>query len=311
MSAYTTHNQEVDSFDSPKVSVVIVTKNEEEAIEKCLTSVFNQSVKPLDVIVVDGRSTDDTVEKARKFPVKILVETGLTSPYNARNLGVQHANGEIVLIMGADTELDRDCLKNAMKYFQDPTVLVVIPSLEIKVHTHLEKIQAKWFYGTRSPLRGKHATGFSTQFIRKNVYTNIKFDPSLGYGDDGDFRKRLQQLYKGSGIIARAYKSKIFIDLPHSLRELSSQYIWYGRTFLRYFIRYHSLRAILRLGNLLMPTILLFLCFATLIFPSITSLLILVLVLSIIKNAIACYRSKSAYFFEFVFFDFARSLFFA
>jgi len=43
-----------------KISVVIPVKNEEEKTERCLEAVFSQSLKPYEVIVVDGHSTDGT-----------------------------------------------------------------------------------------------------------------------------------------------------------------------------------------------------------------------------------------------------------
>ena len=48
-----------------KISVIIPVKNETEKIEQCLEAVFEQTVKPFEVIVVDGRSTDQTVENAK------------------------------------------------------------------------------------------------------------------------------------------------------------------------------------------------------------------------------------------------------
>ena len=51
-----------------KISVIISVKNEEEKIERCFEAVFNQTIKPFEVIVVDGHSMDKTVENARKFP---------------------------------------------------------------------------------------------------------------------------------------------------------------------------------------------------------------------------------------------------
>lgn len=52
-----------------KISIIIPVKNEENKIERCLEAVFNQTIKPFEVIVVDGHSTDKTVENVRKFPV--------------------------------------------------------------------------------------------------------------------------------------------------------------------------------------------------------------------------------------------------
>jgi glycosyltransferase involved in cell wall biosynthesis len=45
-----------------KISVIIPVRNEAENIEQCLEAVFDQTKKPYEVIVVDGHSTDRTVE---------------------------------------------------------------------------------------------------------------------------------------------------------------------------------------------------------------------------------------------------------
>ena len=50
-----------------KISVIIPVRNEAEKIKQCLQAVFNQALKPFEVIVVDGHSIDGTVENARKF----------------------------------------------------------------------------------------------------------------------------------------------------------------------------------------------------------------------------------------------------
>lgn len=51
-----------DIIMNDKISVVIPVKNEEDKIERCLEAVFSQSYKLDEVIVVDGHSTDNTVE---------------------------------------------------------------------------------------------------------------------------------------------------------------------------------------------------------------------------------------------------------
>ena len=59
---------------SDKISVAIPVKNEEAKIMQCLEAVFSQSLKPHEVIVVDGHSTDRTVELAREFLVRVVYE---------------------------------------------------------------------------------------------------------------------------------------------------------------------------------------------------------------------------------------------
>jgi glycosyltransferase involved in cell wall biosynthesis len=110
------------------VSVIIPTKNEEQVIHECLSSVFNQPLKPLEVIIVDGRSTDNTLKETRQFPVKVITETEPTSLPNARNLGTKNAKGDVIFIMDADVILDKNCIKNAIKYYEDPDTIAVIPS---------------------------------------------------------------------------------------------------------------------------------------------------------------------------------------
>ena len=297
-------------LNESNVTVIIIAKNEGEIIETCLDSIFSQSLKPDEVIVVDGRSTDDTVEKVQKYPAKIIVEDeGQTSPSNARNLGVNNASSEIVLVMGADAELGPDCITNVVKYFEDPNVIVVIPTLDIRVHTRLEKVQKAWFWGSRSRLRTPYGTGSSIQFVKKYVYLKITFDTNFGYGDDSDFRRRMLKVYDPSNIV-RAEDVKILVDLPHTFSEVAAQFRWYGRTSLTYYTRYHNIGGLIRLTNVLLPSFFIisligipFFSFGVLISGFLLFLLIL-------RYLIFCVRSNTLYFLNFMIYDFFRSYYY-
>jgi len=106
-----------------RISVIIPTKNEGDMLESCLKSIFSQSIDPLEVIIVDGGSTDNTLDIAKKFDVKVIEEGKFSSPANARNLGAENAEGEVLLIMDADVILQNDCLKCALKTFEDKDVI--------------------------------------------------------------------------------------------------------------------------------------------------------------------------------------------
>lgn len=77
------------------ISVIIPVINEEDKIEHCLEAVFSQTINVIEVIVVDGHSTDRTVKVAEKFPVKILYEDYHTRA-GACQVGVENANGEFI-----------------------------------------------------------------------------------------------------------------------------------------------------------------------------------------------------------------------
>ncbi len=90
----------------PKISVVIPALNEELNIGTCLRSIFAQNYpkEKIDVIVVDGNSTDQTVNLAKNFPVRILKNSkGLTGI--SRKMGVEAASGELIAFIDADNEL--------------------------------------------------------------------------------------------------------------------------------------------------------------------------------------------------------------
>lgn len=96
----------------PRLSVVILTRNEAENIEACLASLAHQVVTAFEVIVVDAASTDGTVETVeraqRAFPVPLRLDASprILPVGEARNRGVELARAPNVAFLSADTEAD-------------------------------------------------------------------------------------------------------------------------------------------------------------------------------------------------------------
>jgi glycosyltransferase involved in cell wall biosynthesis len=292
------------------VSVIIPTRNEENVINDCILSVINQTMKPFEIIIVDGHSTDKTLEIARQHPVQIVIEGHPSSLPNARNLGVENAKGEIVLIIDADVILDKYCIEKALVYFGDTDVVAVIPSEEKVCHTYLEKIQVYWMIGNANPFRTGIGISSFAEFFRKELFAEISFDPNLGLGEDDDFQNRLKIIIKNKQRIVNADKSKIFAHHPHNLQELRSRWVWWGRTTLTYLRKNPSLPAVLNFGSDISPTIFLILA---IIFPFLLGEIfwgVIFLLPIFVRDTVACYRSRSIYLLEFVGYDYLRSLFF-
>lgn len=115
---------------TPSVSVVIPAYNEEDAIEKCLESFLDQTVKPLEIIVVDNRSTDETAALVRAFRnehkgelnirlLKQFDEQGITP---TRNYGMNRAKGDVVGRIDADSTLEEGWVEAVQDAFTDPEV---------------------------------------------------------------------------------------------------------------------------------------------------------------------------------------------
>ena len=109
-----------------KLSVIIPVYNTEKYIEKCLDSIANQTLKDLEIVIVNDGSKDNSenvikqwVEKNKDINVKYLKkENGGLS--DARNFGVENASGEYISFVDSDDYLEKDLYKNLEQYmYQD------------------------------------------------------------------------------------------------------------------------------------------------------------------------------------------------
>lgn len=100
------HIDQLETSFLPKISIIIPTLNEESNIENCLKSIFQQDYPKqfIEVIVVDGNSTDNTVVIAKKYAAKVLYNSKATTGIS-RNIGIQASLGEIICFIDADNEL--------------------------------------------------------------------------------------------------------------------------------------------------------------------------------------------------------------
>ena len=109
-----------------KVSIIIPTKNNGDIIEKCLSSIKNLDYpkEEIEIIIVDGHSTDDTVEIAKKYGCKIVYED-IGTRGGACNIGVKTAKGEFIVFTDADCVVPKDWLGNLIKHFNSEKVACV------------------------------------------------------------------------------------------------------------------------------------------------------------------------------------------
>jgi GT2 family glycosyltransferase len=93
----------------PRASVVVCAYQAQDTIEECLWSLTELDYPSYEVLVVDDGSTDATAPIARRFPVRMLSRERLGLS-GARNVGLEHAEGEIVAYIDADAQADPDWL---------------------------------------------------------------------------------------------------------------------------------------------------------------------------------------------------------
>jgi len=101
------------------VSVIIITRNEERNIERVIKSVLSETdgVHNREILLVDSASVDDTVARARQYPIRILRLHGnqrLTAA-KGRCLGFRNSDGKYVLFLDGDCELVRGWLRHGIR----------------------------------------------------------------------------------------------------------------------------------------------------------------------------------------------------
>lgn len=125
--------EQFDPTYQPSVSVVIAAYNEEKVVARTIEAVLANGYPDLEIIVVDDGSKDDTSgEVMRKFGdrVRLLMQEN-AGKAAALNTGIEHARGEIIIALDADTIFARDTIRNLIRRFADPIVGAVAGNVKV------------------------------------------------------------------------------------------------------------------------------------------------------------------------------------
>jgi glycosyltransferase involved in cell wall biosynthesis len=208
--------------------VVVPTLDDAHLLGSLVSSVVSQDYRPLELVVVDGGSRDDTIERlermkrleTRDFMIRIIREAdfgAVRSPGNARNVGVEAGRGDYIIFLDSDMRFaEPSCvrvIKDELDRYDFTKVLV-----RVIVDTETERYLASLL-----PSPSTHHCGY-----RRSVFRRVRFDPVLGVGEDKDFWFRVShELGVDINHVCPAIVSR---HLPHSRAEYLKQTAWYFRT---------------------------------------------------------------------------------
>lgn len=119
------------------ISVIVPAYNEEKNIEHTIKSITNADYPAKkEIIVVDDGSTDSTRKIVKDLMKKNkdirLIKGFHKGKAKAVNLAVKHAKGDVLVILDADTEIDKDALNKIIEPFADKDVAAVASTLRVK-----------------------------------------------------------------------------------------------------------------------------------------------------------------------------------
>ena len=98
----------------PKLSIIIPVLNQEQYLQIAIESVINQDFTDYELIVIDGKSTDNSLDIIKKYQSKISYweSSEDENVYDAMNKGISKTNGDWLYFLGADDKIYKDTFQN-------------------------------------------------------------------------------------------------------------------------------------------------------------------------------------------------------
>jgi len=196
-----------------KISIVTVIKNSEKTIEKTIKSIIDQTYKNYQYIVIDGGSTDNTVNilESYKAKIDILIYGKDDGIWDAMNKSLSYVNGDIVGFLNSDDYYYNGALECVNKYFNNHSINFLFGSVEkYKLMHGFKPSIIDWSFGFYT----SHSIGF---FIKTDDHKRIGFYNKKYLSADLDFFYKMIKKYKMADDYLKTtdYKS---IALPAELQ---------------------------------------------------------------------------------------------
>ncbi len=202
---------------APTVSVVLIVRNGETMIGEALASVHRAETKPLEILVIDGHSTDRTAEIAAGFPlVRVIPEAG-RGIANAYNQGIAAARGDIVAFISHDDMWTDGKLDKQLSFMRaNPELLFTVGMVEHFLEGDTPPP------GFRTELLDRPHPGYimETLMARKAVFEVVGlFDPNFAVSEDTDWFARARDVGAPSAMLPETLVRKRVHSTNSSLNE--------------------------------------------------------------------------------------------
>jgi glycosyltransferase involved in cell wall biosynthesis len=188
------------------LSVIVPVRNAERMIERCLEAVVAND--PLEIIVVDGDSTDRTLELAHRYPVTVISDGG-SGVAAARMMGAELAQGEWVALVDVDVVLQ----PGALQALLDEAVEGDHAALQAGLHS----MSGRGYWGRA--LADHHRSGRSREWFglvatvfHRDTFLATRLDASFASGEDIEVRWRLRDAGARYGVSRRTVVEHWFDD---------------------------------------------------------------------------------------------------
>ena len=204
----------VKSTKNPLISIVTVVFNDRQHLPATIESVIEQSYPNVEYIIIDGGSTDGTVEAIEQYEshLSYWISESDRGIYDAMNKGIAQAQGELIGILNSGDRYSPNALQQVARLYRDCPEQLIITGAMIRFDpkTQVEFVQRRQPADLAQKINLGMPINHPATFVTKCVYQTIGcFDPEFKIGGDYD-------------LIYRAYHEGIKFVFTDSVLALMS-----------------------------------------------------------------------------------------
>ena len=211
-----------------RVSIITVVRDNQGTIKNAIDSVLNQTYKNIEYIIIDGASTDGTVEIIQSFESKItkFISEPDKGLYDAMNKGINLATGDVVGILNSDDfYIDEFVIERVVREFEKKQVDSVYADLVYVNPENLDKIVRYYDSSHFNPQRFAYGwtPAHPTFFVKREIYERYGiFRTDLKAAADFDIFIRLLYIHK----ISYSYIQEVLVKMRTGGVSTSFSSIW-------------------------------------------------------------------------------------
>ncbi|PID92039.1 MAG: glycosyl transferase [Bacteroidetes bacterium] len=182
-----------------KISIITVSYNSRDTLESACKSLYDQSYKNFEHILIDGASEDDTLMRLNGYKKKIdvLVSEPDRGVYDALNKGLQYCSGDIIGLLHSDDMFAHErALEMVADTFERTGCNATYSDLDFVERNNPDKVVRRWRSGCFDPKRIRHGwmVPHPTLFLSRELcMSNGPFDLTYKTASDYDFMLGIMQ----------------------------------------------------------------------------------------------------------------------
>ena len=210
----------------PKISIVTISYNSSKTIRDTIDSVLNQDYENIEYIIIDGKSTDDTIKIINSYgdSISYFISEEDDGLYDAMNKGVRAATGDVVGILNSDDfYYNNHVISDVAEVFTFNDVDSVYGDLLYVDTVDIDNIRRYWKSGDfqLKNMRKGWTVPHPTFFVKKDIYNKYGLY-SIRLKSASDYEMIIRLLYKNR--ISVSYLPEILVKMR--IGGISNYSIW-------------------------------------------------------------------------------------